>query len=87
MKKLVLRVKSVGCPGCIATALAHLFRIKGVRGARVVGLNIVVLLDDGTDPRVVLEDPVLNEYYRIISWSLEEYKGDAALRQYSLAQS
>ncbi|MGC9181934.1 hypothetical protein [Thermogladius sp.] len=32
MKKLVMRIKSIGCPGCIATALIHLFKIRGVKG-------------------------------------------------------
>ncbi|WP_440060099.1 hypothetical protein ACSU1N_02805 [Thermogladius sp. 4427co] len=87
MKKLTMRIKSVGCPGCIATALVRLFRIKGVRGARVVGLNIIVLLDDDVDPLVVIKDPVLNEYYRIISWSIEEYRGEKVFEKFALTRS
>ncbi|AFK50712.1 hypothetical protein TCELL_0287 [Thermogladius calderae 1633] len=84
MKRLVMRIKSVGCPGCIATALIHLFKIRGVKGARVVGMNIIVLLDDDVDPKVVVEDPVINEYYRVQTWSVEEYKSEALAGQYSL---
>ncbi|MEZ0393991.1 MAG: hypothetical protein ABWK00_02950 [Desulfurococcaceae archaeon] len=77
MKELVMRVAGRGCPGCIATALVHIFRIKGVRGARVVGTEVVVLLDDSASPEVVVKDRALNEYYRILSWSVRPAEGPA----------
>lgn len=83
MKKIIIRIMSNGCPSCIATAIPHLLRIKGVRGARVIGMNMVVLTEDWLDPEIVVKDSALNTYYRVLSWSIEELgeiRVDYALR-------
>jgi len=69
---LVLRVEGKGCASYIASALIHIYRIKGVQGARVRGREILVLLSDRDDALGVVSDPVLNEYYTVREWSIVE---------------
>ncbi|WP_232216687.1 hypothetical protein [Desulfurococcus amylolyticus] len=69
---LILRIESKGCAGCITTALAHLFKIKGVSGVKVRGREILVLLNDKNLVDNVLNNPSLREYYVIKEWSIVE---------------
>jgi len=72
MWTLVLRVEGKGCASCVASALIHIYRIKGVRGTRVRGKEILVLLSNRDDALRVVSDPVLNEYYTVREWSIVE---------------
>lgn len=85
MKKVVMRIAGRGCPGCIASALVHVFRIEGVRGAKVIGNELVVLIDDSTDPSAVVEDKKLNDYYKVLSWKVEEAPRRDGRGEYRLA--
>lgn len=67
-----MKVTSKGCPSCIATIIPHLLKIPGVKGARVLGGELVVLLDDRVDPLSIVRDPVVDMYYRIIQWSIKD---------------
>jgi len=49
-----------------------IYRIKGVRGARVRGREILVLLGNRDDALRVVSNPVLNEYYTVREWSIVE---------------
>lgn len=69
---LVLRVEGKGCASCVASALIHIYRIKGVQGARVRGREILVLLSDRDDALRVVNDSALNEYYTVREWSIVE---------------
>jgi hypothetical protein len=69
---LILRIESKGCASCVATALTHLFKIKGVSGVKVRGREILVLLNDKNLVDNVLNNPSLKEYYVIKEWSIVE---------------
>ncbi|ADV65549.1 hypothetical protein [Desulfurococcus mucosus] len=70
MWTLVLRIESKGCASCVATALTHLFKIKGVSGVKVRGREILVLLRDRSLAEEVVNNPVLREYYVVKEWRI-----------------
>lgn len=72
MKYLVIEAKSKGCASCIATIIPHLLKIPGVKGARVIGRKIIVLLGDSVDYKSIVENGEVRKYYDILSWSLVE---------------
>ncbi|MCC6040741.1 MAG: hypothetical protein LM557_01005 [Desulfurococcaceae archaeon] len=72
MKKLILAVRSKGCANCIATIVPHLFRINGVKGVRVKGRIVEVVLEDGASPDLVVGDDTVRSYYEILDWRVVE---------------
>ncbi|MGC8982382.1 MAG: heavy-metal-associated domain-containing protein [Desulfurococcaceae archaeon] len=68
MKYLEITVSSKGCPSCIATIVPHLLKIPGVKGARVIGKRVIVVLDDEADPLKVVESREVVDFYNIESW-------------------
>lgn len=67
-----MRVKSKGCPSCIATVLLHLYRIPGVKGARVRGSSVLVLIEDESTAKRILSSDAIRDYYVVEEWSIVE---------------
>ncbi|MEM4762836.1 MAG: hypothetical protein QXH78_02255 [Desulfurococcaceae archaeon] len=78
---VLLEVESKGCPSCIATIIPHLLQLKGVRGARVQGRFVVVLLDDEVDVDYIIKNTVINDYYRIKAYTRLGSKEECAGRR------
>lgn len=68
MKYVKLEIVSKGCASCIRTSITHLLRIPGVRGAKVVGREVIVIVDDNADVQAIASNAELLRYYTIKSW-------------------
>ncbi len=62
---LILEVRSLGCPSCIALAKIHLLKTRGVIGVHVRGNKVIILFNPlETESSKLLSESGIKNYYR-----------------------
>lgn len=63
-----LQVKGIGCASCIAPIKIHLLKTRGVKGVHIIGYKVIVLHDKSIDPKKIIDESGIKDYYRIESY-------------------
>ena len=65
---LVISIKSIGCPSCIAPAKTRFLQVRGVKGVHVKPGKLIILYDPKTTtPEEIIESSSVKDYYIITS--------------------
>jgi len=63
---LILRVRGLGCAGCVAPSKEHFLRAPGVEGVNVLGSKVYVLYRTWeASPGEVISGSKVTEYYEV----------------------